>query len=377
MWLKNRCMNKLSVKGLMLALLVSAGISCTPEEGGSGPAADDFDRQAMLAFWADDYIVPAYSAYHQSLLAMQGAAQAYTANPSAATHAALYAKFRQAYLHWQEVSLFEIGKAEALKLRNNTNIYPADTSGINGNIKDGTYNLNLPSTYDEQGFPAIDYLLSGLGNVNTTNGHFINNPSYGNYLLALINRLENLTDEVLTDWQTGYRNTFVENSGSSATASANKLINDYVFHFEKELRAGKIGIPAGVFSGNTLPTAVEAFHSDTLSKSLFMASAAMHQKFFEGFSYDRDNTGPSLKAYLNYLNVENGSTTLSDAILQQMNKAQMEGNQLNKSFRTQVENNNTAMLATYDELQKAVVLLKVDMMQALNVRVDYIDADGD
>jgi hypothetical protein len=42
-----------------------------------------------------------------------------------------------------------------------------------------------------------------------------------------------------------------------------------------------------------------------------------------------------------------------------------------------IETDNTAMTMSYDELQKAVVLLKVDMLQALNVSVDYIDADGD
>jgi hypothetical protein len=35
------------------------------------------------------------------------------------------------------------------------------------------------------------------------------------------------------------------------------------------------------------------------------------------------------------------------------------------------------MLQTYDELQKNVILLKVDMLQALNINVDYVDADGD
>ena len=35
------------------------------------------------------------------------------------------------------------------------------------------------------------------------------------------------------------------------------------------------------------------------------------------------------------------------------------------------------MLELYDELQRGVVLAKVDMMQAMNIKVDYVDADGD
>ena len=35
------------------------------------------------------------------------------------------------------------------------------------------------------------------------------------------------------------------------------------------------------------------------------------------------------------------------------------------------------MLLTYDRIQSVVILLKVDMLQVLNVNVDYADADGD
>ena len=35
------------------------------------------------------------------------------------------------------------------------------------------------------------------------------------------------------------------------------------------------------------------------------------------------------------------------------------------------------MTMAYDELQKIVVLCKVDMVQAFNISIDYIDADGD
>ena len=35
------------------------------------------------------------------------------------------------------------------------------------------------------------------------------------------------------------------------------------------------------------------------------------------------------------------------------------------------------MLICYDAIQEAVVLLKTDMLQNLNINVDYIDADGD
>ena len=50
---------------------------------------------------------------------------------------------------------------------------------------------------------------------------------------------------------------------------------------------------------------------------------------------------------------------------------------LTNSFYQQVNTDNTQMTLTYDELQKVVILLKVDMLQAMNINVDYVDADGD
>jgi len=35
------------------------------------------------------------------------------------------------------------------------------------------------------------------------------------------------------------------------------------------------------------------------------------------------------------------------------------------------------MLAAYDALQQNVVYVKLDMMQALNITIDYVDGDGD
>jgi hypothetical protein len=35
------------------------------------------------------------------------------------------------------------------------------------------------------------------------------------------------------------------------------------------------------------------------------------------------------------------------------------------------------MLSLYDDLQVNTINMKTDMLQAFNVKVDYVDADGD
>ncbi len=368
----------LNVKQLTIwvTLLVGVTFSCTPDDQ-PGSQPDNFDRKAMLSHWADDFIIPGYENYHQKLLNLKASAQDFVSSPTVASHTKLYADFTEAYHAWQWVSKFDIGPAERIGLHHFTNIYPADTTGIENAVQSQNYNLKLPSTFVQQGFPALDYLLAGKGNAQATAALFNSNSSYGDYLLNLVTRQQMLTKEVLDEWKNTYRNAFVENDGSSATASVNKMANDYVFHHEKELRAGKIGIPAGVFSGSTLPHTIEAFYSDTLAKSLFLESLEAHRKFFAGEGFEGNPSGNSFKAYLDYLGVQKDGKNLSDKILDQFEVARISAEGLPDNFADAVTNQRQDMLGTYDELQKNVVMLKVDMLQALNVKVDYVDADGD
>ena len=57
--------------------------------------------------------------------------------------------------------------------------------------------------------------------------------------------------------------------------------------------------------------------------------------------------------------------------------ARLEINNLTNNLSEQVTIDNSKMTRAYDELQKAVVLLKVDMLQAFSINIDYVDADGD
>jgi len=68
---------------------------------------------------------------------------------------------------------------------------------------------------------------------------------------------------------------------------------------------------------------------------------------------------------------------LSDLILSKLDTAISSVTELNDDFASQITTDNNTMLLTYDRIQSVVILLKVDMLQVLNVNVDYADADGD
>jgi len=350
-------------------------ISCGGDDK-STDLNDSFDRSAMLQDWSDLMIIPAYESYLDKLTELRDRKNDFYNGGSIDDLVAMRSAYLSAYREWHKVSIFEIGKAEELALRNYSNIFPTNVEEIIANIDSPDYNLELPSNYDAQGFPAIDYLFYGLEIDDAALVTRLQQENYKTYVSDLVDRLYDLTSQVLLDWQNGYRESFIENDGSSATASVDKLVNDFLFYYEKFLRAGKIGIPAGIFSGSPIATSAEAPYSDIYSKAFFLLGFDAVDDFFNGVGHD-GREGISLKQYLEHIAIDNQSQNLAPLINAQLQSARLQASDLNPSLQNQVIDDNNKMLLTYDELQKVVVLFKVDMLQALNIQVDFVDADGD
>lgn len=360
--------------------------ACSSDNEGESPVDNSaqeltFERATMLTNWADNIIIPSYVAFAAELDALTTSFDTFKADASVSNLSNFRAAWVSSYKMWQRVSMFEIGPAETVGLRLNMNIYPTDPEKIEGFIAAGTYNLSLSSSRDAKGFPALDYLINGLGEddaaivakFNTTD-----NDAMIAYTEAVLTDMTTLSNGVLAEWNAGYRDTFVNNDGASATASVDRFVNDYIFYYEKFLRAGKMGIPLGVFTGTTLPQNVEAYYKEDISNELFLEGLAAVQDFFNGKHYGSSTTGESLGTYLDKLSTVKEGENLSDIINAQFNTARTAVSGLG-SFRTEIEDNTppTNMLLAYDAVQKAVPMLKVDMVSAMSISIDFVDADGD
>ncbi len=370
---------KLVLKFTLVFLLLF--ISCSEDGGENVAPPDSFDRKAMLINWADNIIIPSYQNFKGASQNLETSTESFINDPSIGNLEALRNSYKQAYLQFQTVSMFEIGKAESLNYRARLNTYPTDVAAIQTKLNSGTYNLELPSSFDEQGFPAIDFMLHGLAETDqeimdmyTTHSNAANNKKYLNDLSRSINAL---TSSVLSDWTSSYRDTFVNNTSSSSTGSVDKLTNDFILYYEKFLRSGKIGIPAGVFTGNPVPQNVESYYSSEFSKELYLKGLQSVKNFFNGKHFSSSQTGLSFDDYLDNLNSIKNGQDLQALINNQFDAIQAQAGNLDNNFVNQIETNNNGMLAAFDELQKNVILLKVDMLQALSISVDYVDSDGD
>lgn len=370
-------------KGIILVVGVLFLYACSgssssnnPDENGNGKK-DNFDRGTILTNVANNIIVPAFENFNTELEKLNTNVTAFTTSPTTATLNEVRTAWYNAYKAWQHVEMFNIGKAEEFQFVNHFNIYPVTVKDIEANITEGTYDLKHPNNHDAQGFPALDYFFYGIADSDEgiiakfstdakANG-------YKKYLTDVMAKMTSITKEIVTSWKGNYKNTFVKSTDNTATSSLNMLVNDFIYYYEKGLRANKIGIPAGNWSATSLPTKVEAFYRKDISKELTLEALTAVQNFFEGKAFNGTTTGQSFKTYLEGLN----RSDLATKIINQLKKGRAEVNKLDNNYYQQIKTDNTKMTKAYDELQKVVVLIKTDMLQAFNVTVDYIDADGD
>ncbi|MGK0413977.1 MAG: putative lipoprotein [Polaribacter sp.] len=362
---------------LLLFLTMFLIYACTSSGEEDPLTTDNFDRKVMLTHIADNIIIPSYEDFTSKMESLNSVGTAFSNNPTQTTLEDLRGSWLEAYKSWQHVEMYNTGFAEELGFNFFMNIYPLTVSDVEQNITNGTYDLNSPNNHDAQGFPALDYLLYGVGTGDeeilskyTTAAH---NNNYKNYLTDVLQQMNTLTKEVVAQFKAN-RDAFVNSAENTATSSVNKLINDYIFYYEKGLRRNKIGIPAGFFSNTPFPDKVEAYYRKDISKILALEALTAVQDVFVGHYFGTANANRSgFKDYLIALNRED----LATAIENQFEVAKTQINNLEDDFSSQIISNNAQMLKTRDELQKAVILLKVDMLQAFNISVDYVDADGD
>ena len=338
---------------------------------------NSFDRVKMMTFITEEIIIPSYNNLNTSLTELKESYELFKINITEHNLEELRNKWLNSYKLWQHVEMYNIGKSMEDYLIFRSNIYPVDTVRVNQNIDNGEYDLENPNNYAAQGFPAMDYLLYGIDNdpVKVID-HYKENDKVMTYLGTLIEDLAANVKTVNDDWNQ-VKNEFVNSVDNTASSNLNMMVNDFIYYYEKGFRANKFGIPAGVFSGGALPDRVEGFYSKNFSKVFALEAMTSIKKFFNGESYkDDDLEGLGLKSYLDF--VEKGKEELlSDKINAQLIDAEKSINELDNNLSGQIESDLIKVLKTYDEIQTAVVLLKVDMLQALNIAVDYADADGD
>ncbi|MGY5353824.1 imelysin family protein [Wenyingzhuangia sp. IMCC45467] len=392
------------MKKIISLILALSLFSCVKEnKGDENTIKDDFKRELILSNWVNNIIIPAYTDFKVKMDDLKSKSDAFVANPNTTTQTALQTSLFQAQKVWQHVAMFDIHSdaSEVAPYREYMNKYPIDreTSTFpinNSNEDDATLENNLEQldantidftsskSTDEQGFPAIDYLINGVDITKFTTD--IKKDNYKAYLTKVVNRMVSLTNNVVAFWNNN-ANSIIANNGSSATASFDVMLNDYINYIEQGFRENKITTPSGYRAGDgdqfKNELAVESYFSADYSKLFYEESFKAIKNLYYGVSYDESTTAESINTYLTYLDAEvyvsseNKDYKINDLMATKFTDIVNASSSLNANFVTQVNTNNSALRAVFHPIQSLVVLIKTNTFQALNVKIDYVDSDGD
>ncbi|MGY5351009.1 imelysin family protein [Wenyingzhuangia sp. IMCC45533] len=383
---------------LLLVLITTLFVSCN-NDSESGPV-DNFNRTTLLNTWVNNIIIPSFEDLSAKLTELKTSQNNFSANPSISGLQDLREKTIAVQKVWQHVAVFEFRKAEELNYRLFMNSFPVDfETSVNNSIEDDdTIKTNLQSgkdvnflltqRADEQGLPALDYLLNGLADTdasilalftakpeNTEKSHHLN------YLEKVIDRMISLTNDVQAFWIKDGAS-IAADGGSSAGSSLNKMINDYIVYVERAFREAKIATPSGKRDGVVNPSAVESFYSSENSKLFYLEAFKAVQNVYFGNSYTDGTEGIGIDDYLIELNTipMGKDVLLNDIIKEQLDAISEQNTNLENDFVSQIKSGPVGVntfLTTFNTIQEYVLLLKVNTLSATNIAVDTVDSDGD
>jgi len=339
-------------------------------------------RKTILENIADNIIIPSYASLSVKLGIMQSKSTTFASNPDSTSLAEFRLAWANAYVEWQKVESFDLGPANDVTMRFFYNIYPANTKGIEENIISGTTNLASVVANAKQGFPALDYLINGLGTDTETIERYKTASDAAKriaYMKLIIDKMVSMTASVHYEWVNNYRSSFINNTSVNAGSSMSVVVNGYVLNYERYIRTGKFGLPSGVMTGTVYPEGVEAFYKKDISLLLAKTAHQASIDFFNGKSVINGTEGPSLKNYLDQLGAKDSKTgsSLSVIINTQFAEVNNRLNLLSNNLYEEVKTNNQAMINVFDAMQSEVRMLKVDMTSSMSIAITYTDTDGD
>lgn len=372
-----RLKNISSIHAFAIAFLVLAFAACKPK-----PLPNDYDKGEMLSNVADNLIVPAYGELLNQTAKLDTAILQFVSTPDSTSLAAMQNQFLAAWMSFQRCKVYEFGPAETSLYRSSLNTFPLDTAQVKSNIASGNYNLATAENADAKGFPAADYLLFQPGKSTTEIIQSLSTDSLAanrmQYLSDLVVDIDTKTQTVRDNWSAGggnYAAEFSTNEGTDVGSSIGFLVN--AINFDLELvKNQKIGLPLGVKTANIPnPHLVEAYFS---KYSIELATENMKaiRDIYLGTDAD-GNDGEGIDEILIGLDAQYNDNLLADEIKSQMTTVIAKMEALQGNLSEDVVSNSAPVTEVYTEIQKLVVLLKVDMVSALGVSITYTDTDGD
>jgi hypothetical protein len=181
----------------------------------TGIEGNNYNRTLLLTNWADNIIIPSYVNYQTKIEVLATNINTFNSVTTEVNLQAVRTSWIEAYKAYQYVALYSFGKSQEIYLKESANTYPTNIAGIEANVNDGGTTWHYYHSLTSKVF-RFDYLINGLSTTDalivtqyTTNA---NAAKYKKYLTD-VTTLKN-ADSVVTDWNSGYRNSYIANNGT-------------------------------------------------------------------------------------------------------------------------------------------------------------------
>ncbi len=360
-----------------LALTLFTLSACTKDSDKSSPATGSFDRKAMLTFYADDFIRPAFSGLQVDVAALKNATDAFADAPDLGTLNAAKTAWTIAYSRFMQANAFNFGPAGEEGIRKGLieemGTWPVNEAAIENNINSGNTAL-ADFARDNRGFHAVEYML--WSDSATTVSAFQNSPKRSVYIKAVVAKMVQQSADVATAWNGPYRDAFIAAAGTDVGSSTSQLYNEAVRSYEALKNFG-LAVPLGNRAGQatTAPEKVEAYYSGQSLRFYQLHFTAL-RNFWAGTS-PAGKTGSGFRSYLQSVS---GGPALVEQTEKQAGVIQSAFDAIPQSpaLSMQIRNGATGPLqALSTELQKGTRYDKSDKSRLLGIAITFSSGDGD
>ncbi len=350
-------------KVTLLSVIVSLICAC----GSSSEVGSGFDRKTMLAMYADEFIIPAFTEFNQKATELNTAIRRLSFQPNESNLKNAKAAWVSCYGSWQLAGGFNFGPAtdQFGTLEQNIGLYPVNAEKIENFISASDTSLQNFDR-DSRGLLAVEYLLYSKDESATIESL---SGSRAAYLRSITADVANRVSKVAQGWN-NYRETFVSSAGTDGGSSASLLYNNFVGNYEA-IKNFKVGLPLGKRPGQqkSEPERVEAYfsgYSTEMMRKNFASIVALWQ--------GKKNTG-----WKTYLENVTGGAELINATLLQINATQtaMDALPSDVAFAELCRKGDQRAENLHTELQKLTRYFKSDMSSLLGIAITYQSGDGD
>jgi predicted lipoprotein len=340
---------------IFLILFLFSLVSCQEDEIEDKKEYADMSR--FLTNYSDSLIIPSYEDFLGNLKQLELSLNTYQSG----SLVGLKGLSLKTYLSWQHCAYFDFGPATQYSLDQNINIYPVDTTKLKSQIETPPTDISASTFAATKGLPAIQHILYTNDTLSAKQKE---------YLKICIADIKSKVEPTLDSWKSSYKNTFTANVGFDAGSSICFLSNGFIKYFEKYYRDGKLGYPLGVRSSNVLQPQLAEGYLTNSSHLLFKESTlAIKNVYFgkEGLGFDDV--------------LRSANSKMDASALAEMENLLVKINTDVSSIQSPIEqfvsSENAKGKLLYTDIQRELVYFKIELINALSLKIKYIDEDGD